>query len=72
MLKIVAERAGIGKTQLPPNTGIGVACVSAQEKKTPTWTATERWTRSPTWAHDPTSACESTSVPRPIQAPTLT
>ncbi len=40
VLRIVAERSGIGKTQLPANTGIGIACVSAQEKKTPTWTAT--------------------------------
>ncbi|HKZ06595.1 MAG TPA: molybdopterin cofactor-binding domain-containing protein [Methylomirabilota bacterium] len=40
VLRMVAERSGIGKTPLAPNTGIGVACVSAQEKKTPTWTAT--------------------------------
>jgi len=38
VLRIVAERAGWGKP-LPPNTGLGVACVTAQEKKTPTWTA---------------------------------
>ena len=40
VLRIVAERSGIGKTSLPANSGIGIACVSAQEKKTPTWTAT--------------------------------
>ena len=38
VLKLAAERAGWGKP-LPPNTGRGLACVSAQEKKTPTWTA---------------------------------
>jgi isoquinoline 1-oxidoreductase beta subunit len=34
----VAERAGWG-TKLPANTGLGVACVTAQERKSPTWTA---------------------------------
>jgi isoquinoline 1-oxidoreductase beta subunit len=38
VLKIAAQRAGWG-TPLPANTGRGLACVSAQEKKTPTWTA---------------------------------
>jgi isoquinoline 1-oxidoreductase subunit beta len=38
VLKLAAERAGWGKP-LPKNVGRGIACVSAQEKKTPTWTA---------------------------------
>ena len=38
VVKIATERAGWG-TPLPPNVGRGLACVSAQEKKTPTWTA---------------------------------
>jgi isoquinoline 1-oxidoreductase len=38
VLSLAAEKAGWG-TPLPPNTGRGLACVSAQEKKTPTWTA---------------------------------
>jgi isoquinoline 1-oxidoreductase len=39
VLRIVADRSGWG-TPLPANVGRGIACVSAQEKKTPTWTAT--------------------------------
>ena len=39
VLSIVADRSGWG-TPLPANVGRGIACVSAQEKKTPTWTAT--------------------------------
>jgi len=38
VLQLAADRSGWG-TPLPPNTGRGLACVSAQEKKTPTWTA---------------------------------
>src|SRR2546426_1168239 len=38
VLKLAAERAGWASS-LPANTGRGIACVSAQEKKTPTWTA---------------------------------
>ncbi len=38
VVKLAAEKAGWG-TPLPANTGRGIACVSAQEKKTPTWTA---------------------------------
>jgi isoquinoline 1-oxidoreductase subunit beta len=38
VLKLAADRAGWGKP-LPANVGRGVACVTAQEKKSPTWTA---------------------------------
>ncbi len=38
VLRLVAQRAGWG-TPLPSNVGRGLACVSAQEKKSPTWTA---------------------------------
>lgn len=38
VLRLAADKAGWG-SPLPPNTGRGIACVSAQEKKTPTWTA---------------------------------
>jgi isoquinoline 1-oxidoreductase len=38
VLRLAAEKAGWG-TPLPANAGRGIACVSAQEKKTPTWTA---------------------------------
>jgi len=38
VLRLAAQRAGWG-TPLPPNVGRGLACVSAQEKKSPTWTA---------------------------------
>jgi isoquinoline 1-oxidoreductase len=38
VVSLAAEKAGWG-TPLPPNSGRGIACVSAQEKKTPTWTA---------------------------------
>ncbi|HET7342974.1 MAG TPA: molybdopterin cofactor-binding domain-containing protein, partial [Methylomirabilota bacterium] len=38
VLKLAADKAGWG-APLPANTARGIACVSAQEKKTPTWTA---------------------------------
>ncbi len=38
VLRLAAQRAEWG-TPLPPNVGRGLACVSAQEKKSPTWTA---------------------------------
>ena len=38
VLKLAADRAGWG-TPLPKNVGRGVACVTAQERKSPTWTA---------------------------------
>ena len=38
VLKLVTQKANWG-SPLPANTGRGLACVSAQEKKTPTWTA---------------------------------
>ncbi len=39
VLRIVAEKSGYGKS-LPKNVGIGLAGVTAQEKASPTWTAT--------------------------------
>jgi isoquinoline 1-oxidoreductase len=38
-LRTAAGRAGYGSTQLPKNSGIGIACVSSQERATATWTA---------------------------------
>jgi isoquinoline 1-oxidoreductase len=38
-LRTAAGRAGWGSTELPKNTGIGIACVSSQERATATWTA---------------------------------
>jgi isoquinoline 1-oxidoreductase len=38
VLKLAATRAGWG-TPLPANVGRGLACVTAQERKSPTWTA---------------------------------
>ncbi len=39
VLKLAAGKSGYGVTQLPKNSGIGIACVSAQERGTATWTA---------------------------------
>jgi isoquinoline 1-oxidoreductase len=38
-LRTAAGRAGYGSMQLPKNSGIGIACVSSQERATATWTA---------------------------------
>jgi len=38
-LRTAAGRAGYGSTALPKNSGIGIACVSSQERATATWTA---------------------------------
>jgi isoquinoline 1-oxidoreductase beta subunit len=38
-LRTAVGRSGYGATTLPKNTGIGVACVSSQERATATWTA---------------------------------
>ncbi len=38
-LRTAVGRSGYGAIQLPKNEGIGVACVSSQERAHPTWTA---------------------------------
>ncbi|HEY6982726.1 xanthine dehydrogenase family protein molybdopterin-binding subunit [Reyranella sp.] len=38
-LRTAVGRSGYGAVSLPKNSGIGVACVSAQERATATWTA---------------------------------
>jgi isoquinoline 1-oxidoreductase len=38
-LRVAVGRSGYGAIKLGPNEGIGVACVSAQDRDTPTWTA---------------------------------
>jgi isoquinoline 1-oxidoreductase len=38
-LRTAAGRAGWGSATLPKNSGIGIACVSSQERATATWTA---------------------------------
>jgi isoquinoline 1-oxidoreductase len=38
-LRTAVGRSGYGATALPKNSGIGVACVSSQERATATWTA---------------------------------
>jgi len=39
VLRTAVGRSGYGAIKLGPNEGIGVACVSAQDRDTPTWTA---------------------------------
>jgi isoquinoline 1-oxidoreductase len=39
VLRTAVGRAGYGAITLPANEGIGVACVSSQERTSPTWTA---------------------------------
>ena len=38
-LRTAVGRSGYGAIKLPENEGIGVACVSSQERASPTWTA---------------------------------
>ena len=38
-LRTAVGKSGYGAIKLGPNEGIGVACVSSQERSTPTWTA---------------------------------
>src|SRR5882672_1668606 len=38
-LRTAVGRSGYGATTLPKNSGIGIACVSSQERATATWTA---------------------------------
>jgi isoquinoline 1-oxidoreductase len=38
-LRAAVGRSGYGAIQLAPNEGMGVACVSSQERSSPTWTA---------------------------------
>jgi isoquinoline 1-oxidoreductase beta subunit len=38
-LQVAAGRAGWGSKQLPPNTGMGIAVSSAEERQSPTWVA---------------------------------
>src|SRR5271166_4290251 len=39
VLRIAVGRAGYGALKLGENEGVGVACVSSQERSSPTWTA---------------------------------
>ena len=39
VLRAAVGRSGYGAIQLGPNEGMGVACVSSQERSSPTWTA---------------------------------
>ena len=38
-LRVAAGRAGWGAKKLPPNTGMGIAVSSAEERQSPTWVA---------------------------------